>query len=77
MQSTVMSRRGFLGLGAAVAGAAATGLVPSGAWAGPKPAWPTTIDLPDGLHPDAETHLRIGDRFAATILGSGGFFASA
>jgi sugar lactone lactonase YvrE len=51
MQSTVMSRRGFLGLGAAVAGAAATGLVPSGAWAGPKPAWPTTIDLPDGLHP--------------------------
>ena len=35
------------------------------------------LPLPDGLHPDAETHLRIGDRFAATILGSGGFFASA
>ena len=35
------------------------------------------LPLPDGLHPDAATHLRIGDRFAATILGSGGVFAPA
>ncbi len=27
--------------------------------------------LPDGLHPDAETHLTMGARFAATVLGDG------
>jgi hypothetical protein len=31
------------------------------------------LPLPDGLHPDPETHLLIGDRFAP-ILGSGGTF---
>ena len=35
------------------------------------------LPLPDDLHPDAATHLLIGERFAATILGSGGAFARA
>jgi lysophospholipase L1-like esterase len=28
------------------------------------PADATELPLPDGLHPDAETHRRIGERFA-------------
>jgi lysophospholipase L1-like esterase len=35
------------------------------------------LPLPDGLHPDAATHLRIGERFADTIFGPRGFFARA
>jgi len=31
--------------------------------------------LPDGLHPDAATHRRIGERFAAAVFGPGGAFA--
>ncbi|MFC9246102.1 GDSL-type esterase/lipase family protein [Streptomyces sp. NPDC057136] len=30
------------------------------------------LPLPDQLHPDAATHLRIGERFAALAFGSGG-----
>ncbi|CAL9529537.1 hypothetical protein SUDANB145_03994 [Streptomyces sp. enrichment culture] len=30
------------------------------------------LPLPDGLHPDAATHLRIGDRFAELALSPGG-----
>ena len=33
------------------------------------------LPLPDQLHPDAETHRRIGDRFAALAFSSGGPFA--
>ncbi|MFR9796551.1 GDSL-type esterase/lipase family protein [Streptomyces sp. MS06] len=33
--------------------------------------------LPDALHPDADTHLRIGERFAELAFGTGGAFAAA
>ncbi|MEU2714413.1 GDSL-type esterase/lipase family protein [Streptomyces sp. NPDC007205] len=33
------------------------------------------LPLPDGLHPDAATHRRIGERFAALAFGPGGPFA--
>ncbi|WP_323445504.1 GDSL-type esterase/lipase family protein [Streptomyces yaizuensis] len=33
------------------------------------------LPLPDGLHPDAATHRRIGERFAAHAFGTGGPFA--
>ncbi|MFF5338981.1 lipase [Streptomyces sp. NPDC013181] len=33
------------------------------------------LPLPDALHPDAATHLRMGDRFAALAFGAGGPFA--
>ncbi|MFI1018494.1 GDSL-type esterase/lipase family protein [Streptomyces sp. NPDC020965] len=33
------------------------------------------LPLPDQLHPDAATHRRIGERFAALVFGSGGAFA--
>lgn len=33
------------------------------------------LPLPDRLHPDAATHRRIGDRFAAQVFGVGGPFA--
>lgn len=33
------------------------------------------LPLPDRLHPDAATHRRIGERFAAAAFGSGGAFA--
>ncbi|GAA2416387.1 SGNH/GDSL hydrolase family protein [Streptomyces glaucosporus] len=33
------------------------------------------LPLPDGLHPDAAAHRRIGERFAALAFGSGGPFA--
>ncbi|GGT41169.1 GDSL-type esterase/lipase family protein [Nonomuraea spiralis] len=34
------------------------------------------LPLPDGLHPDAAAHLRIGDRFAELAFGSGGPFSA-
>jgi hypothetical protein len=34
------------------------------------------LPLPDQLHPDAATHRRIGERFAAHAFGSGGPFAA-
>ncbi|MFV0126475.1 GDSL-type esterase/lipase family protein [Streptomyces sp. HMX112] len=34
------------------------------------------LPLPDGLHPDAAAHRRIGERFAALAFGSGGPFAT-
>ncbi|MFF3322715.1 GDSL-type esterase/lipase family protein [Streptomyces sp. NPDC002889] len=34
------------------------------------------LPLPDQLHPDATTHRRIGERFAALAFGSGGPFAA-
>ncbi|GAB3209642.1 GDSL-like Lipase/Acylhydrolase family protein [Marinactinospora thermotolerans DSM 45154] len=33
------------------------------------------LPLPDGLHPDAATHRRIGERFADLAFGAGGPFA--
>ena len=33
------------------------------------------LPLPDQLHPDAATHRRIGERFAALAFGAGGPFA--
>ncbi|MCQ4212012.1 GDSL-type esterase/lipase family protein [Streptomyces longispororuber] len=33
------------------------------------------LPLPDALHPDAATHRRIGERFAALAFGDGGAFA--
>jgi hypothetical protein len=33
------------------------------------------LPLPDQLHPDAATHLLIGERFAARVFGGGGAFA--
>ena len=35
-----------------------------------------THPLPDALHPDAETHALIGERFAARVFGPGGPFAA-
>lgn len=35
------------------------------------------LPLPDGLHPDAAAHRRIGERFAALAFGAGGPFAAA
>lgn len=35
------------------------------------------LPLPDGLHPDAATHRRMGERFAALAFGPGGAFADA
>ncbi|MFE2073241.1 GDSL-type esterase/lipase family protein [Streptomyces misionensis] len=34
------------------------------------------LPLPDGLHPDAAAHRRIGERFAARVFGAGGPFAA-
>ena len=34
------------------------------------------LPLPDGLHPDAATHRRIGERFAALAFAPGGPFAN-
>lgn len=34
------------------------------------------LPLPDEIHPDAATHLRMGERFAALAFGSGGPFAA-
>ncbi|GGT11370.1 SGNH/GDSL hydrolase family protein [Streptomyces griseoviridis] len=39
------------------------------------PADHAELPLPDGLHPDAATHLRIGDRFAELALAPGGLLA--
>ncbi|AWT41587.1 MULTISPECIES: GDSL-type esterase/lipase family protein [Streptomyces] len=33
------------------------------------------LPLPDGLHPDAVTHRRIGERFAKRVFGDGAVFA--
>ncbi|MFI7336317.1 GDSL-type esterase/lipase family protein [Streptomyces sp. NPDC050085] len=33
------------------------------------------LPLPDALHPDAASHLRIGERFAERVFGPGGAFA--
>ena len=33
------------------------------------------LPLPDRLHPDAATHVRIADRFAARVFAPGGPFA--
>lgn len=33
------------------------------------------LPLPDALHPDAATHERMGERFAARVFGAGGAFA--
>ena len=33
------------------------------------------LPLPDALHPDAETHRLIGERFAALAFGPGGGFS--
>ncbi|MFF9624451.1 GDSL-type esterase/lipase family protein [Streptomyces griseosporeus] len=33
------------------------------------------LPLPDGLHPDAATHRRIGERFAERVFGDGAVFA--
>ena len=33
------------------------------------------LPLPDGLHPDATTHRRIGERFAERVFAGGGVFA--
>jgi hypothetical protein len=33
------------------------------------------LPLPDGLHPDAATHRRMGERFARLAFGTGGCFA--
>ncbi|WP_326837868.1 GDSL-type esterase/lipase family protein [Amycolatopsis rhabdoformis] len=35
------------------------------------------LPLPDALHPDAETHQRVGERFARSVFGAGGPFAAA
>ncbi|MFJ8535811.1 superoxide dismutase [Streptomyces sp. NPDC093591] len=54
MQNTALTRRGFLGLGAALGGAAALGTVggTARAAAGPRrDPWPTTLQLPNGFHP--------------------------
>lgn len=32
------------------------------------------LPLPDGLHPDAATHRRVGERFGALVFGEGGAF---
>ncbi|GHH29038.1 twin-arginine translocation signal domain-containing protein [Streptomyces rubradiris] len=61
MRNKTLTRRGFLGLGAAAGGAAVVGAA-APAWAGARPGqptWPTTLRLPDGLHPDG---LAIGGR---------------
>jgi hypothetical protein len=34
------------------------------------------LPLPDQLHPDAATHCRMGERFAARVFGAGGAFAA-
>lgn len=34
------------------------------------------LPLPDGLHPDAATHLRIGEHFAGLAFGDGGPFTA-
>lgn len=34
------------------------------------------LPLPDGIHPDAATHRRIGERFATAAFGAGGAFRS-
>ncbi|OKK17299.1 hypothetical protein AMK16_20765 [Streptomyces sp. CB00455] len=34
------------------------------------------LPLPDDLHPDAATHRRMGERFAARVFGPGGPFAA-
>lgn len=34
------------------------------------------LPLPDGVHPDAATHVLIGERFARMVLGAGGVFGS-
>lgn len=36
------------------------------------PADAVELPLPDRLHPDAATHRRIGERFAAAVFGDGG-----
>ena len=33
------------------------------------------LPLPDALHPDATTHVRIGERFARQVFGADGAFA--
>ncbi len=35
------------------------------------------LPLPDGLHPDAAAHRRIGEHFAARVFAAGGPFALA
>ncbi|WTP19351.1 hypothetical protein OHT93_08490 [Streptomyces sp. NBC_00191] len=45
-------------------------------WVGSVPAGSAELPLPDQLHPDAATHHRIGERFAALAFGSGGPFTA-
>lgn len=54
MQNRTLTRRGFLGLGAALGGAVALDTVGGTAWAAAEPRrdpWPTTLHLPNGFHP--------------------------
>ncbi|WP_030342492.1 SMP-30/gluconolactonase/LRE family protein [Streptomyces sp. NRRL S-1022] len=71
MRNKVLTRRGFLGLGAAVGGAAVLGAAAGPAWAGEpagRESWPTTLRLPDGLHPDGLAIGRLPFAYFGSLL---------
>jgi sugar lactone lactonase YvrE len=72
MQVTTTTRRGFLGLGAALGGAVVLGAGQGTARATDvraRGSWPTTLNLPDGFHPADITIGRQPYAYFASLLG--------
>jgi sugar lactone lactonase YvrE len=69
----VLTRRRFLGLGAALGGTAALGTVGVPAWGAEnrcrEDAWPTTLNLPDGFHPGGIAIGSLPFAYAGSLLG--------
>lgn len=78
MQS-VLTRRRFLGFGAAFGGALALGATHPGraaAQTSPMDSWPTELSLPDGFHPDDIAIGTLPYAYVGSLLGGGIYRAS-
>lgn len=79
MQGMTTTRRGFLGLGAALGGAVVLGAGQGTARAADlraRNAWPTTLNLPDGFHPADITIGKQPYAYFGSLLGGAIYRAS-